>query len=257
MSFSSSGWKPSAFDGRDIPFTPAGASPPPRHILSHPLPVRDQAGVPCCVSIAICVAMEALDALQGGAEELAPLYHYYVARRGSPDFAAVEPRAGLSVAISSGICAARLHEASFDAEGARLRPSKEAHDDAAQRKLLGRDKRTGAPLYQSIEGGRGRASACRAAIASGAPVMLGFWMTSAYDRLSPSSPVHAAATREASSDGHTVAAIGYDDAMEALLIKDSRGEGFGEGGYWWLPYEAVDSRLVHEAWVLRRISYDS
>lgn len=255
MPFASSGWKPSAFDGRDAQFTSGETERPRRLILPHPLPVRDQAGIPCCVSIAICVCMEVLDAREGEVEALAPLYHYYVARRGSPDFAAIEPRAGLSVAMNTGICAARLHEVPFDEDGARQSPGADAHSDAAQRKLLGRDKRTGAPLYQAI-GGHRRADACRAAIAGGSPVMLGFWMTPAYDTLSPERPVHAPTSRETSSEGHTVAAIGYDDEMESLLIKDSRGEGFGEGGLWWLPYQAVDSRLVHEAWVLRRISYD-
>jgi Papain family cysteine protease len=37
--------------------------------------------------------------------------------------------------------------------------------------------------------------------------------------------------------GHSMLAVGYDDARQAFRIQNSWGRGFGEGGYAWLSYE--------------------
>ncbi len=37
--------------------------------------------------------------------------------------------------------------------------------------------------------------------------------------------------------GHSMIAVGYDDARNAFRIQNSWGRGFGEGGYAWLSYE--------------------
>lgn len=36
--------------------------------------------------------------------------------------------------------------------------------------------------------------------------------------------------------GHAVALAGYDDQKQAFLVRNSWGEGWGEGGYFWMPY---------------------
>lgn len=61
--------------------------------------------------------------------------------------------------------------------------------------------------------------------------------------------------------GHAVVAVGYDDQMVvrhgregaptstgALLIRNSWGPGWGEGGYGWLPYEYVLQELAVDWW---------
>jgi len=37
--------------------------------------------------------------------------------------------------------------------------------------------------------------------------------------------------------GHSMIAVGYDDALNAFRIQNSWGRGFGEGGYAWLSYD--------------------
>jgi len=60
--------------------------------------------------------------------------------------------------------------------------------------------------------------------------------------------------------GHAVCAVGYDDKMDvtnpssrtatkgALLIRNSWGASWGDGGYGWLPYEYVRRGLAEDFW---------
>jgi hypothetical protein len=51
------------------------------------------------------------------------------------------------------------------------------------------------------------------------------------------------------NSGHTMVAIGYDDARQAFRIQNSWGRTFGEGGYAWLSY-GFWSRNVHVGYVI-------
>ena len=56
--------------------------------------------------------------------------------------------------------------------------------------------------------------------------------------------------------GHAVMTVGYDDAKKigstkgALLIRNSWGEGWGEQGYGWLPYDYVRKGLAEDFWTI-------
>ena len=38
-------------------------------------------------------------------------------------------------------------------------------------------------------------------------------------------------------EGHTMIAVGYDDARKAFRIQNSWGRAFGDGGYAWVSYD--------------------
>jgi C1A family cysteine protease len=101
-------------------------------------------------------------------------------------------------------------------------------------------------------------------ISAGIPSMFGFTV---YDSIAQAQgsgkgriPFPVASDRV--SGGHAVAAVGYDDAMEirhsasatptrgALIVRNSWGTGWGDGGYGYLPYEYVLKRLAVDWWVL-------
>ena len=55
---------------------------------------------------------------------------------------------------------------------------------------------------------------------------------------------------ESSGEGHQMVAVGYDDAKQALMIQNSWGTNWGNGGYGWFSYDFWKSR-VRTAYVIQ------
>jgi len=100
-------------------------------------------------------------------------------------------------------------------------------------------------------------------IASGLPSMFGFTVYSSIAQAARTGKIPFPASGERVAGGHAVAAVGYDDAVVirntaagaretsgALLIRNSWGSGWGDGGYGWLPYEYVLKGLAVDWWSL-------
>lgn len=100
-------------------------------------------------------------------------------------------------------------------------------------------------------------------LAAGLPAMFGFTVFSSYVQSGNTGQIPFPTTGEKTVGGHAVVAVGYDDTMKitnrapgaktttgALLIRNSWGAGWGEGGYGWLPYEYVLNGLAVDWWSL-------
>ncbi|MDQ1087507.1 C1 family peptidase [Siphonobacter sp. SORGH_AS_1065] len=54
--------------------------------------------------------------------------------------------------------------------------------------------------------------------------------------------------------GHAVLAIGYDDAKQAVLVRNSWGENWGLGGNFWMPYAYItSSQFCQDFWTIRTV----
>lgn len=95
------------------------------------------------------------------------------------------------------------------------------------------------------------------------PAMFGFTVYSSIMQGEATGRIPYPATGEKIVGGHAVMAIGYNDQLKikntnpggietkgALLIRNSWGTGWGEGGYGWLPYEYVLKGLAVDWWSL-------
>ena len=102
----------------------------------------------------------------------------------------------------------------------------------------------------------------KAHAAAGLPSMFGFTVYSSIDSAGEDGRIPFPQEGERVVGGHAVCAVGYDDAMRikdasgkrattgALLIRNSWGEAWGEGGYGWLPYDYVLKGLAIDWWAL-------
>jgi C1A family cysteine protease len=47
-------------------------------------------------------------------------------------------------------------------------------------------------------------------------------------------------------------AVGYDDASQRFIVRNSWGEGWGQGGYFTMPYAYLGDRsLASDLWTIR------
>ncbi len=103
----------------------------------------------------------------------------------------------------------------------------------------------------------------KANLAGGLPSMFGFTVYASYTQAAKTGKIPFPAGSEKIVGGHAVVAVGYDDAVKikntspkaqqttgALLIRNSWGTGWGDGGYGWLPYQYVLKGLALDWWSL-------
>ncbi|SHI12215.1 Papain family cysteine protease [Sporobacter termitidis DSM 10068] len=56
--------------------------------------------------------------------------------------------------------------------------------------------------------------------------------------------------KEALLGGHAALIVGYNDVRKVLIVRNSWGVRWGAGGYFYLPYEYVESKLAYDSWTI-------
>jgi len=100
-------------------------------------------------------------------------------------------------------------------------------------------------------------------LAAGLPSMFGFTVYTSISRAAKTGQIPFPTPGDKIAGGHAVVAVGFDDKLPikpagpggqattgALLIRNSWGSGWGEGGYGWLPYQYVLNGLAIDWWAL-------
>ncbi|MBN1515404.1 C1 family peptidase, partial [Candidatus Sumerlaeota bacterium] len=256
-----SGYKPATFDGRDYPFVPQvlGFDPVPssrNDWMPSPFGIRNQldgdSDVHCCVSCAITTCIEILDneEIEDETQRLSVLHHYYHARKSKRDLGSVMIRKGLNVASSKGICPFEYHPYPISIENAMRKPTLEANRAAKNNRII-YDAAMGSYCYRNILYVRD-INNWRSALRAKRPIVFGFWLTRCYCEINTNDPIHGSvASIPSNGTGHAVLAVGYDDAAKQIIVQDSRGAGFADEGYWYLPYSVIQfPGLIDQAWII-------
>lgn len=121
------------------------------------------------------------------------------------------------------------------------RPPQKAYDDA-QKKIV--------TQYHSVPQ---TPSHLKAALALGGPVEFGFSVYSSFegDEVAKTGIMTMPRPHEVVVGGHAVNLVGYDDSKQLYIVRNSWGEGWGDKGYFYMPYAFVHNpRLASDFWVI-------
>lgn len=91
------------------------------------------------------------------------------------------------------------------------------------------------------------------ALISGFPIVIGFSVYSGFEsaEVAKSGIVELPAANEQALGGHAVLVVGFDDASSRFIVRNSWGDGWGQKGYFTIPYNYIlDANLASDFWVL-------
>jgi C1A family cysteine protease len=89
----------------------------------------------------------------------------------------------------------------------------------------------------------------KTAINNGQAVAFGFMVYSSFQWIGKSGVMPMPKPNEQVLGGHAVLAVGYDDAKKLLTVRNSWGKGWGDNGYFYMPYDfAKDGDKTMDFW---------
>jgi C1A family cysteine protease len=107
-------------------------------------------------------------------------------------------------------------------------------------------------IYESVPQDLQSFKAC---LAAGFPIVFGF---SVYQSFEGPQTAHTGIVSmprwfERAVGGHAVLAVGYDDASQHFVIRNSWGAGWGDHGYFHFPYTYMTGQLSSDFWAIRTV----
>jgi C1A family cysteine protease len=242
------GWIPDLPDDRDHLYAapPAflSALPPSTDLRGQCPDVYDQGELGSCTANAIGGAIE-FDRLKQSLPDFVPsrLFIYYNERviEGTVDLdSGAMIRDGIKSVASQGVCPEP--EWPYIISRFAEKPSAEAYRDATTDRAVS---------YQSLIQDLNQMRGC---LASGYPFIFGFTVYESFESPEVAQTGHAPlpGPRERAVGGHAVMAVGYDDASQTFLVRNSWGARWGMAGYFTIPYTyLVQPGLSDDLWTIR------
>lgn len=238
-------FKPSPEDPRDYLSAIAVPADLPQEVDLMPdvVEVEDQKYYNSCTANAGCSALELMYNKRGRVYDFSRLFlYYYVRQLGNilGDNGAY-PRDIAKALRNYGVCP----EDSWGYVDANLDtpPPAEVQAEAAPFRIASYEQLVGNKLLQ-----------IKAAVAQGIPVLMamkvhggffslkGVWKSHSWNNVTSSTnPLEGY---------HEVLVIGYDDVTQRILVQNSWGPAWGDGGFFGMPYGIVLSDTVTELWIV-------
>jgi C1A family cysteine protease len=244
------GWIPDLPDERDHLYAappPILAALPPTADLRAQCPgVYDQGQLGSCTANAIGGAIE-FDRLKQKLPDFVPsrLFIYYNERviEGTVNIdSGAQIRDGIKSVASLGVCPES--DWPYDIANFAKKPSAKAYSDAVTDRAVS---------YQSLVPDLNQMKGC---LASGYPFVLGFTVYESFESAAVAQTGHAPmpAPGERAIGGHAVMAVGYEDAHQWFVARNSWGSGWGMAGYFTMPYAyLIQPGLSSDFWTIRLV----
>jgi C1A family cysteine protease len=258
------GWKPDLPDQRDQLF----AAPPGQHAtmptkvdLRPKCPkVYDQQQIGSCTANAIAGAIE-FDLLKQKSSDFMPsrLFIYYNERDIEHTVATdsgAQIRDGVKSVSKLGVCdetewpyiaTPADPNTSVWPPGARPaeRPTAACYSDALKNKVMS---------YQRVNRDLAQFKGC---LAVGYPFVFGFTVYDSFEgpQVAKTGALNLPASTENVVGGHAVLCVGYDDAAQRFIVRNSWGPKWGLKGYFTMPYAYLLSpQLASDFWTIRFVA---
>jgi C1A family cysteine protease len=245
------GWIPDLPDARDRTFAapppPAAGLPPSADLRPGCPPVYSQGQLGSCTANAIAAALEFGQKLEDLPRVFTPsrLFIYYNERamEGTiPYDAGAQIRDGIKSVATQGAPPESLWP--YDPANFAVAPPPAAYQAGLQDTALLYFR-----LNQSLDDFRG-------CLAAGYPFVFGFTVYESFEGPQVARTGHASLPDpgEAVVGGHAVLAVGYDDANQWFLVRNSWGPSWGLAGYFTMPYAYLtNSNLASDFWTIRLV----
>ena len=248
------GWVPDLPDARDFLFSAPEAiltKMPTKVDLTAKMPtVYDQGQLGSCTANAIGAAFE-FDQVKEGYKDFMPsrLFIYYNERamEGTIDTdSGAMIRDGMKSVAKVGVCAEDTW--AYDISKFTEKPPTKAYTEAKKHQAL-LYKRV-IPVLHQLQG----------ALAAGYPVVFGFSVYESFmsPEVAKTGKVPLPPRGEQLIGGHAVLAVGYDDAEQSFIVRNSWGTGWGIKGYCLMPYGYLtDPQLARDFWAVYAVEPDT
>jgi C1A family cysteine protease len=248
------GWIPDLPDHRDLlyaaPRAPAGL--PRRTDLRRAMPpVYDQGDLGSCTANAIAAAVQFARAQEKLRPDFLPsrLFVYFNERAiegtvGQDSGAAL--RDGMKAIAKLGVCTedapGRVWNWPYQPERFAERPPPAAFTFGLRNQAV---------VYRRLSQAASQMKGC---LAEGYPFVFGFAVYQSFEsaEVARTGVVPMPGPREKAVGGHAVLAVGYDDATQRFIVRNSWGAGWGRKGYCTMPYAYLgDADLTADLWTVR------
>ncbi|HTY87768.1 MAG TPA: C1 family peptidase [Candidatus Acidoferrum sp.] len=242
------GWVPDLPDQRDhlyaAPVEWLAVLPARVDLCPQCPPVYDQGPLGSCTANAIAAAIE-FDRLKQKLSDFVPsrLFIYYNERviEHTADFdSGAQIRDGIKSVARQGDCPES--EWPYVIARFKTRPPARCYADALPYRVV---------LYQRLTPVLSQLKGC---LASGYPFVFGFTVYESFESARVAKTGHASlpGAGERAIGGHAVMGVGYNDARQWFVIRNSWGARWGLKGYFTLPYAYLtDENLATDFWTIR------
>ena len=245
------GWVRDLPDHRDFIYSAPPATlqtlPPSADLRPHCPPVYDQGQLGSCTANAIAGALQfdEIKENKNGQSTPSRLFIYYNERviEGTvKSDNGAQLRDGVKAVVRQGICRESVWP--YNISRFAVKPPALAYKGAAK------DKATHYLRLTQV------ANQLKGCLASGYPFVFGFTVYQSFEGpdVAKTGIVPMPRPSEAVLGGHAVCAVGYDDAQQRFIVRNSWGPGWGMKGYCTMPYTyLLDPNLASDFWTLRTV----